>query len=102
MLRDIVAARGADAGDPASLASRDRGRDKQGTSFVGITCRFTGKEPIMSDSKSQVGKADRDRVAASQPYEVNYLVKKYGLSKEIVERIVQQYGPMRKDVETQL
>jgi hypothetical protein len=56
----------------------------------------------MSDNKSEVGKTDRDRVAATQPYEVSYLVKKYGLSKEIVERVVQQFGPMRKDVETQL
>jgi hypothetical protein len=57
---------------------------------------------IMSDDKNNVGKADRDRVAANQPYEVDLLVQKFGLPKAVVEKAIQQFGPMRKDIERHL
>jgi Protein of unknown function (DUF3606) len=56
----------------------------------------------MSDDKHNVGKADRDRVSATEAWEVDYLVRKFGLSKEIVVKEIQAHGPMRKAVEAAL
>ncbi len=42
------------------------------------------EENAMSDDKSNVGKADRDRVSAEERYEVDTLVKKYGLPRETI------------------
>ncbi len=56
----------------------------------------------MSDDPKKVGKPDRDRVSANEPYEVNYLAKKHDLPSELVQKIVQQVGPMRRDIEHKL
>lgn len=55
----------------------------------------------MSDDKSKTG-ADRLRVAKNEDYEVEYLAKKHGISKEEVERAIDKAGPMRTDVEAEL
>ncbi len=56
----------------------------------------------MSDDKSKVGKPDRDRVSANEPYEVNHLAKKFNLEPERVKKVIEKEGPMRKDVEQAL
>lgn len=42
----------------------------------------------MADDKSKRGKQDRDRVSASEPYEVNYFAKKHGLTKDQALKII--------------
>lgn len=56
----------------------------------------------MSDDKSKGGKPDRDRVSANEPYEVDYLAKKTGLPAPLVNKVIEQEGPMRSDVERYL
>ena len=56
----------------------------------------------MSDDKSKVGKMDRDRVSASEPYEVEHLAQKFGVPEAEVRKAIQQAGPMRRDVEAHL
>jgi hypothetical protein len=56
----------------------------------------------MSDDKSNVGKADRDRVSAEEDYEVQHLAQKFDLPVDLVQKAIAQTGPMRADVEKQL
>jgi hypothetical protein len=56
----------------------------------------------MSDNKSQVGKADRDRVSASEDYEVNDLAQKFGITAAQARDAIKSAGPMRRDVEAHL
>ena len=56
----------------------------------------------MSDDKSKVGKADRDRVSLSEEYEVTDLAQKFGITAEQARQAIKSAGPMRKDIEAQL
>jgi Protein of unknown function (DUF3606) len=56
----------------------------------------------MPDDKKKVGKPDRDRVSAKEPYEVRDLAKKVGLPEPLVKNVIDREGPMRRDVETYL
>jgi hypothetical protein len=56
----------------------------------------------MSDDKNKRGEPDRQRVSATEPYEVNYLARKTGLPAPLVKNIIRQEGPMRSDVERYL
>jgi hypothetical protein len=47
------------------------------------------------DDKSKRGKADRSRVAAGEPYEVNYFARKHGLSAADARAIIKKAGPDR-------
>lgn len=49
----------------------------------------------MSDDKSKRGAADRNRVSASEPYEVAYFAKKHGISSDDAKRIIKQHGSDR-------
>ncbi len=49
----------------------------------------------MPDDKSKRGAADRSRVAAGEPYEVNYFARKHGLSREEAQKIIKQAGGNR-------
>jgi hypothetical protein len=49
----------------------------------------------VSDDKSKRGAADRDRVSASEPYEVAYFAKKHGISSDDAKRIIKQHGSDR-------
>jgi hypothetical protein len=60
------------------------------------------KELIMSDDKKKVGKPDRDRVSGNEPYEVGDLAKKHQMPAPLVKKVIEQVGPMRKDVEKKL
>ncbi|SCW76045.1 Protein of unknown function [Rhizobium mongolense subsp. loessense] len=50
----------------------------------------------MADDKSKRGKPDRSRVAAGEPYEVNYFARKHRISKEQAEKIVKKHGRDRE------
>ena len=56
----------------------------------------------MPDNKQKVGKPDRDRVSAEERYEVDHLAKKFELPAPLVRKVVEQEGPMRRDVEKYL
>jgi len=49
----------------------------------------------MPDDKSKRGANDRSRVAAGEPYEVNYFARKHGLSREEAQKIIKQAGGNR-------
>lgn len=52
----------------------------------------------MSDSKQNRGKADRARVSGSQPSEVYYVARKYGVSADTVRNVIKRVGNSRKKV----
>jgi hypothetical protein len=56
----------------------------------------------MSDDKSKTGKADRDRVSASEDYEVKDLAQKFGITTAQALAAIKSAGPMRKDIEAHL
>jgi hypothetical protein len=56
----------------------------------------------MSDDKSKTGKADRDRVSASEDYEVKDLAQKFGITTAQALAAIKTYGPMRKNIEAHL
>lgn len=56
----------------------------------------------MADDKSKTGKPDRDRVAGGERYEVDQLAKKFELPAPLVKKVIEQEGPMRRDVEKYL
>lgn len=56
----------------------------------------------MSDNKKKVGKPDRDRVSSSEKHEVERIAKKHEMPAPLVENVVKQVGPMRKDIEKKL
>lgn len=53
----------------------------------------------MPDDKKKVGKPDRDRVSANEPYEVRRIAKQTDMPAPLVKNVVKQVGPMRKNVE---
>jgi hypothetical protein len=56
----------------------------------------------MSDDKSKVGSADRDRINVHEDYELRHWSQKLGVSKEELEAAVTAVGPMVKAVEAHL
>jgi hypothetical protein len=56
----------------------------------------------MSDNKSQIGKADRDRVSLSEDYEVTDLAQKFGITAAQAREAIKSAGPMRRDIEAHL
>jgi hypothetical protein len=49
----------------------------------------------MSDDKSKVGRQDRSRVSAEEPYEVEYFARKHGISQQEAREIIEKHGPSR-------
>ncbi|OWV92785.1 hypothetical protein ATY81_16680 [Rhizobium sp. R72] len=49
----------------------------------------------MVDDKSKRGATDRNRISASQPYEVAYFATKHGISTEAALQIIKKYGSDR-------
>ena len=56
----------------------------------------------MADSKQERGKADRARVSGSQPSEVYYVAKKFGVSADTVRKVIKRVGNSRQKVYAQL
>jgi hypothetical protein len=50
----------------------------------------------MADDKSKAGKQDRDRVAGSEDYEVQYLAKEAGVTPEQARQLIRAYGNDRE------
>lgn len=53
----------------------------------------------MSDDKNNIGKADRNRIDISEPYELEYWKKRLGITTEQLKEVIEKVGPMTKDVE---
>jgi len=56
----------------------------------------------MPDSRHNRGGRDRQRVAASQSWEVRHVAEKFGVSSQQVTGAVRAVGNSRKDVEAYL
>ena len=53
----------------------------------------------MADSKTNIGKPDRDRISLSEDYEIRDWSKKFGVTAEELKKAVKQVGSNAKDVE---
>jgi acyl carrier protein len=53
----------------------------------------------MADDKAKRGAADRNRVAASQPYEAAYFAKKHGITQTQARALIKKHGNMRKTLD---
>ncbi len=56
----------------------------------------------MLDYKMKRGPADSTRVNMGEDYEVEYWTKRFGVSKECLQKAVQNAGPLVKDVAYEL
>jgi hypothetical protein len=52
----------------------------------------------MADNKKNRGKADRARISASEPYEVYYVARKFGVSADTVRKAIKKVGNTRVKV----
>ena len=52
----------------------------------------------MAKRKKRSRKTDRALVSASQPYEVYYVARKYGVSADTVRKVIKRVGNSRKKV----
>jgi uncharacterized protein DUF3606 len=52
----------------------------------------------MADNKKNRGKADRARVSGSQPSEVYYVARKYGVTADSVRKVIKRVGNSRAKV----
>lgn len=57
---------------------------------------------IMSDNKKKVGRPDRERVSSEERYEVAHLARKFELPPPLVRKVIEQEGPMRRNIEKYL
>jgi hypothetical protein len=46
----------------------------------------------MADNKAEIGAPDRRRVAAEEPYEVEYLARKHGLTTDEARELIERFG----------
>ena len=46
----------------------------------------------MADNKAEIGAPDRRRVAAEEPYEVEYLARKHGLTTDEARELIARFG----------
>lgn len=53
----------------------------------------------MSDDKSKTGGGDRDRVSASEDYEVRYFADKHGMTMDEVRDLIKRHGNDRATLE---
>ena len=54
--------------------------------------RFTTREETMADSKTNRGEPDRSRVNLSEDYEVSYWTKEFGVTRNVLQRLVQEHN----------
>jgi len=64
----------------------------------GIAVVLILKTLFMSDNKSNIGKADRDRISLTDDYELRHWSKRFGVSQDQLKEAVKQAGPMVKNV----
>ena len=59
--------------------------------------RRSAKAPrVKGDDKSKRGRPDRSRVAAGEPYEVQYFARKHGIKAAEARAILKEAGPSRE------
>lgn len=56
----------------------------------------------MADDKTKKGQQDRNRINLSEPYEVDYWKKIFGVSEEKLREAVERVGPLVDDVAQEL
>lgn len=56
----------------------------------------------MADNKNNRGKSDRSRIDISEPYELEYWKKRFGITTDQLRRVIEKVGPVSKDVEAYL
>ena len=56
----------------------------------------------MSDDKSLIGRADRERINVHEDYELRSWSRKFGVTRWEVKAAVRKVGPMARDVARQL
>jgi hypothetical protein len=56
----------------------------------------------MTDDRSKRGAPDRGRINVSEDYELKYWADKWGMTVEDLRAVVDQVGPMTKDVAAKL
>jgi hypothetical protein len=56
----------------------------------------------MADDRSKRGAPDRSRINVSEDYELKYWADKWGMTVEDLRAVVDQVGPMTKDVAAKL
>ncbi len=56
----------------------------------------------MADNKSKTGKADRNKIAGGEKYEVAYAAKKAGVKPAAVKKAIAKVGNLRAKVEAEL
>jgi uncharacterized protein DUF3606 len=52
----------------------------------------------MADNRKKRGKSDRARISASEPYEVYYVARKFGVSADTVRKAIKKVGNSRVKV----
>ncbi|WP_343558938.1 DUF3606 domain-containing protein [Sphingobacterium sp.] len=52
----------------------------------------------MSDNKNQKDARDRNQVAISESYEVDYIAKELGVSRQEVEAAIEKVGNSREEI----
>jgi hypothetical protein len=52
----------------------------------------------MADNRRKRGKADRARVSGSQPSEVYYVARKFGVTADTVRKVIKRVGNSRTKV----
>jgi hypothetical protein len=56
----------------------------------------------MADDKRKRGASDRNMVAGNEPYEVDYIARKFGVTADQVKAAIKKVGNRRSDVEAEL
>lgn len=56
----------------------------------------------MADNKDLRDGRDRSRVAGEEPYEVQYMADRYGVSPEEIRRLIEEVGNNRQEIEEAL
>lgn len=98
----ITNLRGVHSLTPFDMELRVHCRTRNNRRHIDAGTSVSGKVTEMSDDKSKVGKPDRDRVSSKERYEVGQVAKKHGLPPSLVEKVIKQEGPMRKDIDSYL
>ena len=55
----------------------------------------------MADDKTDRGGGDRGRVAAGEPYEVDYFARKHGITREQAEDLIKRFGNDRATLDAE-
>jgi hypothetical protein len=60
------------------------------------------EEPVMADDPSKRGPQDRSRISLTEPYEIQYWTKKFGVTPDELRAAVKKVGNSAKAVESEL